>query len=233
MRVYKLTDGRSETKRNTVWGEGVSHEAPGEGTLCSAGWIHCYIDPHIAAFMHKVHVPFENPILWEAEAEPPFKCEGQLKMGCRKLTTIRKLPLPTISIEQRVEVAIRCALAVGNKTDEFTAWANDWLAGIDRSKASAFAVMGTWWDAVKMLCGPSKASRAASLMATRAASLMATIAPSRAARVELEAEAAAVAASAAAWASTEAEEKKEEFDLLAIIKEVMQLQERGGDSESV
>ena len=142
MLVYKITDEYGETRGNTVWGEGVSHEAPGEGELCGAGWIHCYIDPLIAAFMYRIHVPFMNPILWEAEAEPPFKYEGQLKMGCRKLTTIRKIPMPFIDIEQRVEIAIRCALSTESSTDAFTTWANNWLAGIDRSKESTRAIIG-------------------------------------------------------------------------------------------
>lgn len=225
MRVYKITDEYSETRGNTVWGEGVSHEAPGEGELCSAGWIHCYIDPYIAAFMHRVHVPFENPILWEAEAEPPFKYEGQLKMGCRKLTTIRKIPLPLISIEQRVEVAIRCALAVGSKTDAFTAWANNWLSGADRSSEAARAREAAREVVWAALCAAEDAvwAERSAVWAERSAVWAAQNASRSAAWAATE---------AVIEAATEAEEKGKELDLLAIINDVM-LQERGGDSERV
>lgn len=35
--------------------------------------------------------------------------DGQLKCGCKTLTTVREIPLPAITTEMRVRFAILCA----------------------------------------------------------------------------------------------------------------------------
>jgi hypothetical protein len=139
--IYKLTTQDNRTRpgypNETHWGENVTNRAVGdvEDGLCSAGYIHAYEHPLLAALMNDVHVNYENPKLWEAEGEIILR-DGQLKCGCRQLTTIREIPLPEISRHDRMVIGIRCVLAVYDGA-EFVSWANKWLSGEDRSTDAA------------------------------------------------------------------------------------------------
>src|SRR5882757_8420757 len=137
MKLYKLTNQDMTTRGPTLWGEGVTHEAPGLGPLCSSGWLHAYLSPELAVFLNPIHADIANPILWEAEGEIGAR-DGQLKVGCAKLTTLRQLPLPQVTTEQRVKFAILCAKAVCTDA-AWNAWADAWLDGSDRSQAAAWA----------------------------------------------------------------------------------------------
>src|SRR5262250_2167785 len=96
--LYKLTDERGQTRGGTQWGEDVTHEALGADgrDLCSSSWIHAYEHPLLAALLNPIHADFQSPQLWEARGEIG-KRDGQLKCGCRKLTTVRQIELPTIT----------------------------------------------------------------------------------------------------------------------------------------
>ena len=52
--------------------------------------------------------------------------------GCTRLKTIRILPTPEITTEQRVRFGILCALEVCTEPG-FVSWARRWLSGEDRS----------------------------------------------------------------------------------------------------
>ena len=140
MKLYKLTDENGRTQNNTQWGEGVTHTATGDPSqpLCRDAWIHAYEHPLIAVFVNPAQADFKNPRLWEAEGEI-VKQEGQLKCGCRSLTTVMEMPLPVITTEQRVEIAIRCTKLVC-KGAAWNRWADDWLSGRDRSAAASASV---------------------------------------------------------------------------------------------
>ena len=131
MKLYKLTDGNSQTMNKTQWGENVTHSGTGKGRLCGPGYIHAYEHPLLAAFLHPIHVGFHTLQLWEAEGEVA-KREGQLKCGCVTLTTIKQIPLPLLTTEMRLRFGILCALEV-YKVPFFVTWANKWLSGEDRS----------------------------------------------------------------------------------------------------
>jgi len=133
--LYKLTDKNGRTKGETQWGEGVTHSGTGEDGLCGEGFIHAYEDPLIAVLLNPIHADFKTPRLWEAEGEIALR-EGQLKCGCVSLTTVREIPLPEVTTEQRVRFAILCAKAV-SRDAEWNKWADKWLRGEDRSKAGA------------------------------------------------------------------------------------------------
>ena len=139
MKLYKLTDEHGQTKNNTQWGENITHTAKGNGQqgLCSDGWIHAYEHPLLAVLLNPIHGAFIEPRLWEAEGEIG-ESDHQLKCGCRSLTTIKEIPLPVITAEQKVKFAILCALAV-YKDKGFKAWADSWISGEDRSYKSAAA----------------------------------------------------------------------------------------------
>ena len=109
--LCKLTDAEGYTRRGEKnqlqWGEGVTHSARGTGTiLCSDGFIHAYEHPLIASFMNPVHADIEAPLCWEVEGDVVLR-EGQLKCGLKTCTTVKRTPLPVITTEQRVEIAIR------------------------------------------------------------------------------------------------------------------------------
>jgi len=106
------------------------------------------------------------------------------------LTTRHKIDLPSLTIEQRIEIAIRCAKLVCDDP-AWTTWADNWLSGKDRSEAAA--------------------ARAA-VWAARAVAAAAAWAEAR-------------AAAEAAWAA----EGAEDYDIVAVIKEVVGRGAEGGD----
>jgi hypothetical protein len=124
---YKLTDKNFRTSRGTQWGEGVTHEVSGEGTE----WIHFYLTPELAVLLNPIHADFDDPVLWEIQAEIE-KSDGQLIVGSRKVTTVRQIPLQKASTEQRVHFAILCALEVYSEPS-FVKWATAWIDNSDRS----------------------------------------------------------------------------------------------------
>ena len=149
---WKLTDKQFRTRpgksNETLWGEGVTHTAPGEGDLCGPGWIHFYLSPELAVLLNPADANFLDPVLWEIEAEIGIS-KGQLKAGAKQVTTLRRVSLPQCSTEQRVKFAILCALKVYHEKN-FMAWAECWLSGDDRSASAVNAVVRTaeavaWW----------------------------------------------------------------------------------------
>ena len=136
MKCYKLTSPHSTTRNGMIWGENITHTATGtDPNLCSDGWIHFYMDIHLAVIMNPAHGNFSTPILWEAEASGEILHEP-LKSGSKTLTTIRQIPLPEISLIQRIAFAIYCTKEV-YKNNQWNNWADKWLSGEDRSKESA------------------------------------------------------------------------------------------------
>jgi hypothetical protein len=211
---YKLTDKDGYTRKNEanqcIWGENITHTAAGKSSLlCTSGFIHVYRHPLIAAFMNPIHADFENPLLWECEANGECAHEGQLKSGFRSVTTLRLIDLPVISLEQRVRISIYCALKQYSEPS-FVKWAQGWLDGSNRSTAEEVA-RAEWaeWAAARAAAWAARAAEAATRAewAARAAEEVA-----RAAR------AAARAAADAEWAAARAAE----FDLLVIIKSVVE-----------
>ena len=138
MKCYKLTDKNNQTRNGTQWGHNVSHSAEGKGeNLCSDGWIHFYTNPLIALLLNPIHANFSSPKLWEAESSGEELHES-LKSGCKTLTTIEEIPLPEISMTQKIAFGILCAKEVF-KNKEWNLWADKWLSGEDRTKKSASA----------------------------------------------------------------------------------------------
>ena len=138
MIAYKLTDQNHRTKNRKLFQLGVPVTVPAENNeweLCTNSWIHFYTDPLIAVLMNPVHANFRTPILWEC------KCEGEmlfepLKSGCKKLTVLKQLDIPDITLINRVAFGIFCTQEV-YKNMVWNTWANNWLNNIDRSKTDA------------------------------------------------------------------------------------------------
>ena len=137
-KLYKLTDSCGKTLDDTLWGPGVSHSGTGEGELCGPGWIHAYEHPLIAVLLNPIHANYDSPRLWEAAGVVGLR-DGQIKCGCKTLTTVREIPLPKITMEMRVRFAILCAKEVCASSLAWNAWADKWLSGEDRTQAAAQA----------------------------------------------------------------------------------------------
>lgn len=146
--VYKLTDGEYLTCNDMRWGEGVTHTADRSRppVLCSAGVIHAYRHPLLAAFFSPNHgAAAYYTVLWEATT-PEVVTEGIDKLGCREVTTVGQVPLPVLTAAQRVEVAIRVSLLVPQH-QSYVDWANSWLDGTDRSPKAAWEAAEAAWAA--------------------------------------------------------------------------------------
>ena len=150
---YKLTDKDGYTRKGKenecLWGENITHTATGKGShLCSRDLIHVYQNPLIASFMNPSHADFKNPLLWECEAKGDCNHDGQLKSGFKTVTTIRRIDLPVITLEQRIRISIYCALKQYS-APSFVKWANAWLDGSDRSARAAEAAARAAWAATR------------------------------------------------------------------------------------
>jgi hypothetical protein len=196
------------TQNDTKWGENVTHEAKeGKIELCSETCIHCYSDPLMASFFNSIHADIQDPLLWEAEVYGETITDG-CKIGCRKLTTIKQIPLPEITIEQRVTIGIKAALKNYHESS-FVEWAEKWLSGEDRTYAAAYAA-----------CAAANAANAANAAAYAAANAAAYAAANVAYAAADAANAVAYAAANAAYAAADAAADAG-VDILAIIKEVL------------
>ena len=193
MKVYKLTSATLTTHGGYRWAPGEWHESPGTGGLCSAGWLHWYHDPLLAVLMDPIHAAFgPTARLWEAEADGEVRDDHGLKGGSTRLRLVREIPLPVVTAEQRVRFAIFCAQAIiGDRCPAWSAWAERWLSGEDRTAAAAEAAEARA-AAVAAAAEAAEAAEAAVAAATAAAAAV------RAAEVAAE------AAVGAAWAAAEA-----------------------------
>ncbi len=187
MQYYKLTDWNYQTHGWTQWGENITHRAIGTGcNLCTNDVIHVYDHPLKAAFFNPAHASFNNPILWKCRVRKVVANDGT-KVGVKECTTLKRLPLPEITINQRIRAAILAVLLV-YKEDSYVTWANNWLSGKDRSAEAAGA-------AARAAAGSAEAAGAAAGSAEAAAWAAGSAEAAEAAW------AAAGAAARAAWAA--------------------------------
>ena len=139
MKLYKLTDEDGYTRRGlqseTRWYEGASIEAKEKGnTLCTPQVIHAYTSPLLAVLLNPTHSNINEPLLWEAEGD--VIAQDSTKVGVKRLTTLRQIELPHITIEQKIKIAIYCALKIETNS-WFVEWAYAWLDNTDRTKKTA------------------------------------------------------------------------------------------------
>jgi len=137
MKLYKLTDRNDQTRNNCQWGEGVTVETSGDGELCSAGFTHWYTSPLLAVLLNPIHGNYylKTAHLWAGEGEV-IKDNHGLKVGCKKATTLCRISLPEVTLEQKIASGILCAKEVYD-VKAWNNWADKWLSGEDRSRESA------------------------------------------------------------------------------------------------
>ncbi len=142
MTAYKLLTQGMQSHGGLQWTIGCTHTAQEPGNkMCSPQVLHCYSHPLMAVMFNPIHANIDNPRLFEIETSEIINQDFS-KLACKSQTLIKEIPLPTLSDEQRQEVAIRCAMLLPDAPQEWTTWANDWLSGKDRtlkSEARAYA----------------------------------------------------------------------------------------------
>src|SRR3990167_8146889 len=132
MKAYKLTNKHGNTYGNTHWEVGIRHNAHGKGKLCTDSWIHFYDDPELTVIFNPIHANYTTPILWEVDAEEPWKNDDGTKFGSTSITVIRRLPLPKLKTITKIYFGILCAKKV-SLDSLWNTWADAFLTG----KASA------------------------------------------------------------------------------------------------
>ena len=164
---YKLTDKDGRTYGGCQWGPGVTNKAPGKGELCTNGWIHLYTDPLLAVLLNSIHGNFkpDEMLLWTATAKGRIKSDHGLKVGAQVVTILEQIPLPEITLEQKIRFAILCAKSVYEEK-KFNKWADDWLSGKDRTASAAGAARAA--SAARAPASAAWAARAASAAASAA-----------------------------------------------------------------
>jgi len=137
--LYKLTDASDCTHGDSQWGPGVTIETSGEGELCGPGFTHWYTHPLLAVLLNPIHGGFDlaTAHLWKGKGKIA-KTDNGLKVGCTRGTTLRRVPLPSVTTEQRVRFAVLCARTV-YRDPQFLAWAEGWLNCKNRTAVGAAA----------------------------------------------------------------------------------------------
>ena len=134
-RLYLITDEHDRTNDGRYWLPGATHHVSGKGGLFGSGWFQCYMNPLFAAFLSPISDCPENPHLWLVQGKVEITQKG-LIVGCRKLTAMRQVPLPILSNDQRIELAI-AASKNAYPEEFFVSWADRQLQPIQgRRKAS-------------------------------------------------------------------------------------------------
>jgi hypothetical protein len=149
--LYKLTTPDFYTRKGysnqTLWGEGVTHTAPGNGMLCSSAYIHAYTTPLLAILLNPIHANLRSAILWRCVGKVEKKDDGT-KVGCVMLKTIKIIEKPALSTTQIVAFGILCSMKV-HKEKSFTLWVRGWLLNKDRSAHAAAHAAAHAVDAAK------------------------------------------------------------------------------------
>jgi hypothetical protein len=134
--LCKLTNQDMTTRGGYQWVLGEKRTASGRGPLCSDGWLHAYLDsPELAILLNPINSNISNPRLFRAEGVVGMEDRGR-EVGCTELTLIKEIPLPPVTLNQRIKFGILCARAVFHEP-VWTTWSDKWLSNEDRSVEAA------------------------------------------------------------------------------------------------
>jgi len=217
---YKYTDAWDCTRGGMQWAQGVEHEAPGDGALCTSGWLHLYDSPEVAALRDPAdgcYTRQSSAQLWRVEWWGATKDERGLKRGAQFVRTVERVEPVVLTDAQRVRAAIYCVQSILSRDTcaSWWTWAEGWLMG-KRGRAdaaTAYAAYAAYAAAATDAAAYAAATTAAA--ATSAADAAADAAYAAAAAAD-DADAAALAAVAAAAAT--AADAAAPPDLAAIVR---------------
>jgi hypothetical protein len=106
--------------------------------LCNKHWLHYYHHPLLAVLLNPIHADIDNPRLFEVKALGKHLNDNGLKGGCTKMTLVKELKVPKITLNQKIAFGILCSLEIYKKS-KYVKWANNWLSGVDRTAYAAGA----------------------------------------------------------------------------------------------
>jgi hypothetical protein len=154
--LYKLTDKNGFTKGNTKWGENVNHKVKHKGYhLCSKELIHAYEHPFLAAALHICHVSYDGLQLWKAKTNCRKIITDGSKVGVKSLTTIHKIPLPTVTFNNKVIFAILLLRKIYGECERhrtFYEWSEEWLKTYKCPKVNPYYnETGLFYDVMQSL----------------------------------------------------------------------------------
>lgn len=136
MKYYKLLNQDLTSYKGQKWEVGVPVTISKPGNkMCSDEVLHCYNHPLLSTFLNIIHANIQNPRLFVISVDNICNSDG-LKFASKSQTLLEEIPFINISIEKRVEIAIRVVKTV-YREDKWNSWADKWLSGEDRSKSSA------------------------------------------------------------------------------------------------
>ena len=167
--AYKLLTKDRTSRNGCKWEPGEWKETSGEGDLCGPGWLHFYSHPLLAVLLNPIHANIADPVLWECETGGERKDDNGQKHGRTRARIVRELPLPVVTVVQRVRFGLLCALESPQSVN-YKKWAAGWLDGSDRTRKSARAAAATYAAcAAACAAGAAAAARAAAYHAAAAA----------------------------------------------------------------
>ncbi len=230
---YKLTDQELRTHNGFQWEVGVERVIDAPGTkLCSGDVFHHYDSPILAVMMNPAHANFKTPRLWEVECD--VVTNDGTNGGSKRMTLIRELPLPVVTLTNRQAFGILSAKEVFREP-QWTMWAERWLSGEDRTPSAPAArvealaeeleEVASWAAAAVATASETASAMAAAAAAKAAAELEAAWVESRAAAAwewaaARSLEVAEAKALAAEWAD-QAATAKQTIDFVALAEKAM------------
>jgi hypothetical protein len=238
-KYYKLLSQEMTSHNDTKWEIGVPIFVSKQGNeMCTDQVLHCYNHPMLAVIFNPIHANIRKPKLFEIQVDGICNNDG-LKFASKSQTLIKEISLPEISLEQKIEFAIKVAKLV-YKNGSWNSWADKWLDGSDRTVGAAYAAasaVGAAYAAASAVADAADAADAAAHAAAdyAAADYAAADAADAAAHAAADyaaahaASAVADAADAAAYAVADAADaaayagKREEFNqkMINIVEEIV------------
>ena len=137
--AYKLLSQDMKSYDNTEWKLNEIKEKSDKSKIkmCSSDVFHCYAHPILAILFNPIHADIENPRLFKIKIDGICN-EDATKQASHSQMLYRELPIPEITLNQKIAFGIYCALTTC-KEEGFIAWAYNWMSGIDRSVDAAYA----------------------------------------------------------------------------------------------
>jgi hypothetical protein len=137
-KYYKLLSQEMTSHNDTKWEIGVPIFVSKQGNeMCTDQVLHCYNHPMLAVIFNPIHANIRKPKLFEIQVDGICNNDG-LKFASKSQTLIKEISLPEISLEQKIEFAIKVAKLV-YKNGSWNSWADKWLDGSDRTVGAAYA----------------------------------------------------------------------------------------------
>jgi hypothetical protein len=140
MKYYKLLSQDLTSHQGTKWEIGVPITITKAGNeMCSDQVLHCYNHPMLAVIFNPIHANIRKPKLFEIQVDGICNNDG-LKFASKSQTLLREISVPEISLEQKIEFAIKVVKLV-YKDEKWNLWADKWLDGSDRTVHAALAAL--------------------------------------------------------------------------------------------